>query len=150
MAVAFVKDVWNKQLGYNFNIEDAAIDPNRTLLEQFDETYETLRRLFYDDLDLLEYIKRAHEIGRFLIEIAPHFDYDDNTQANGYWTNVIMSIKISKLIASSDPSTYNREHLIHIFHVMTLLEYANKPASILTFDCCRFSTLVLIFVKRSI
>lgn len=122
----YVKSYWIRQMGYRFDIKQASIDPSRTLSEQFHEAYDVLQQMYYNDEEIYGLIVRAHQLGRFVLEHAPKLDYDANIQANGYWTNVLLSTKIAKLLVTTDQIVFKREHLIHIFKVKTGELWAEK------------------------
>nr|XP_046917871.1 hormone-sensitive lipase-like [Dermatophagoides farinae] len=106
-------------VGYAFDIEKARIDNDRSISDQLDQVFHTLTVIYADDVELIDYIQRIRHDVDLVLQQAPLFDLDDQTQGNGYWTLLIIMIKFGRILSTPDlKKKIGRLPLIHLMQIM--------------------------------
>ncbi|KAF7491038.1 Hormone-sensitive lipase [Sarcoptes scabiei] len=107
------------QVGFPFEIETISLDPNRTYGEQLRESFKLINDVYAHHQDLQIYLDRIEKIGEELLERAPHFDFDPQYPANGYWTMIILLIKFIKATVRPEvQEQIDHDVLVHLFQIL--------------------------------
>lgn len=115
--------LWNfiqSPVGYSFDIEKACIDKDRPIEEQLHEVFHSMKETYADDEELIAYIDRIKEDSELIYIQAVLFDFDEQTQGNGYWTLLIIMIKFGRILSDPDlKKKIGRLPLLHLMQIMT-------------------------------
>lgn len=107
------------QVGFPFDSHQVELSTEIPLITQLNETFACIHKTYLQDEELEQVITSVWKGGQFLLEIAPLYDYDASTHANGYWSFAKLIIKFGKVmqIASSEDA-FNREQAFHVLEIL--------------------------------
>jgi len=75
-----------------------SIEPNESLLNQLNNVYTAVDAKLNQSPEFAEICRELHSRTSRVAKFAKLYDYNPETEANGYWTYVRLTIKFGKLI----------------------------------------------------
>lgn len=117
-----ISEILNKllqsQVGFPFDLHKVEIDVETPLLTQLNEAYTCIDKTYLQDE---KQIRSVWKGCIFLLEIAPLYDYNSETHANGYWSFAKLIIKFGKILQiTANEDVYSREQVVNVLQVSNL------------------------------
>lgn len=114
-----ISEFLQSQLGFPFDLQKVKLDDEKPLLIQLDEAFSHIQKEYLQDE---KQISSVWKRGQFLLKIAPLYDYDNKTNANGYWSFAKLVIKFGKILQiNASKNVYNREQVVNVLQVSFLM-----------------------------
>ena len=112
----FIQQLVDSQLDFAFDVKQLTIDRDVPIGDQVDHIYHLLQQIYESDEQVFCHITKAYNGCKYLLEVAPRYDFDQTLQANGLWTHAILLVKFSKIFQTSKDAI-DREKIIHLLKV---------------------------------
>lgn len=121
MMTQIINKLLQSQLGFPFDLQKVQLDAEKPLISQLDEAFSCIHKVYLQDEKQITNVWKG---GKFLLEIAPLYDYDDKTHANGYWSFAKLIIKFGKILQiNANENVYNREQVVSVLQVSNLSKH---------------------------
>lgn len=118
MFNSIVNRIWKWQFGYPVEPELYQLNASTPVKEETKEVLANLAKIYEKDSELCNYIVKISDQIDLVESAAYQYDYNEDIQANGFWTYLELVGKFSKLVLmSAKNGDVEKDKVLDVFKV---------------------------------